>query len=96
MSYTGNVMPFSVRLDAETESMIERLARASGKSRSSVVREAVVRYASTVDAEKTGYQRLKPLIGAIRSGRSDQSQQTGRRFTALLKHQRTGRARRSR
>jgi predicted transcriptional regulator len=89
-------MPFSVRLDAETESMIDRLARASGKSRSSVVREAVVRYASSVDADKTGYERLKPLIGAIRSGKADQSQQTGRKFTALLKRRRTERARRPR
>ena len=96
MSYTGDLMPFSVRLDPETESMIDRLARVSGKSRSSVVREAVARYATAVDADKTGYERLKPLIGAIRSGRSDLSRNTGRRFTALLKQRRAERARRSR
>jgi predicted transcriptional regulator len=89
-------MPFSVRLDPETESMIDRLARSSGKSRSFVVREAVVRYASIVDTDTSAYERLQPLIGAIRSGRRDLSQQTGRKFTALLKRRRAERARRSR
>jgi predicted DNA-binding protein len=88
-------MPFSVRLDPETESMIARLARESGKSRSFVVREAVVRYASTVDADKSAYERLKPLIGAIRSGRTDSSRHTGQKFGALLKQRRARRARRS-
>jgi predicted DNA-binding protein len=88
-------MPFSVRLDPETESMIDRLARESGKSRSFVVREAVVRYVSAVDSEKSAYERLKPLVGASRSGRRDGSQQTGRKFGALLKQQRGKRARRS-
>jgi Arc/MetJ-type ribon-helix-helix transcriptional regulator len=89
-------MPFSIRFDSETESMIDRLARESGRSRSSVVREAVVRYASTVNSEKSAYEWLKPLIGAIRSGRTDGSQHTGRKFGALLKRQRAKHARRSR
>lgn len=76
--------------------MIDRLARASGKSRSSVVREAVVRYASTADSDRSAYDRLKPLIGAIRSGRTDLSRQTGRKFTAVLKQRQTERARRAR
>ena len=89
-------MPFSVRLDPQTEAVIERLARSSGKSRSSVVREAVARYVSVADAETTAYEKLQPLIGVVRSGRRDLSQQTGHKFTALLKARRAARARRPR
>ena len=89
-------MPFSVRLDRETEAMIDRLAREKGTSRSSVVREAVAQYASVVDDRTTAYERLKPLIGISRSGRGDLSQDTGRKFTELLKNKRATRARRPR
>jgi len=89
-------MPFSVRLDRRTEAIIERLARSSGKSRSSVVREAVAQYASDADVRTTAYERLEPLIGVVRSGRTDLSQHTGRKFTELLKTQRAARARHSR
>jgi hypothetical protein len=89
-------MPFSMRLDPQTEAMIERLARSRGTSRSSVVREAVAQYASAADVRTTAYERLEPLIGVVRSGRSDLSRQTGRKFTGLLKARRAARARRSR
>jgi len=94
-------MPFSVRFDPETEALIERLARTRGKSRSSVVREAVARYAAEDDDQTTLFDRIKPCIGTIRSGRSDLSQQTGRRVAKLLREQyaakqRAERARRSR
>jgi hypothetical protein len=89
-------MPFSVRFDPETEALIERLARTRGQSRSSIVREAVARYAAEEDAQTTAYERLKPLIGVIHTGRTDLSQQTGRKFTELLKAQRADRARRTR
>lgn len=87
-------MPFSVRLDPQTEALIDTLARSSGKSRSSVVREAVAHYAASTPA--TGYEKLQPLIGVIRSGRTDLSQQTGRKFADLLKSRRARRARRRR
>ncbi len=89
-------MPFSVRLDRRTEAVIERLARSSGKSRSSVVREAVAQYASAADVRTTAYEKLEPLVGVVRSGRTDLSQDTGRKFTERLKTQRAARARRSR
>lgn len=95
-SVLHETMPFSVRLDPQTEAAIERLARSSGKSRSSVVREAVARYASAADANTTAYERLEPLIGVVRSGRTDLSQHTGRKFTEVLKTRRAARARRSR
>jgi hypothetical protein len=89
-------MPFSVRFDPETEALVERLARTRGRSRSSVVREAVARYAAEEEAQTSAYERLKPLIGVIRSGRTDLSQHTGRKFTELLKARRATRARRAR
>ena len=39
----------------------------------------------SLGAATTAYERLEPLIGVIRSGRSDLSDQTGRKFTELLK-----------
>jgi Arc/MetJ-type ribon-helix-helix transcriptional regulator len=89
-------MPFSVRLDPETEAIIDRLARSSSRSRSAVVREAVAQYAASAGGRTTAYDKLEPLIGIIRSGRTDLSQQTGRKFTDLLKTRRADRARRSR
>lgn len=89
-------MPFSVRFDPETEALIERLARARGQSRSSVVREAVARYAAEEDDRTTAYERLEPYIGTWRSGCTDLSQHTGRKFTELLKKQRAERAARAR
>jgi predicted transcriptional regulator len=94
-------MPFSVRFDPETEALIERLARTRGQTRSSVVREAVARYAAEEDDQTTLYDRIKPYIGTIRSGRSDLSQHTGRKVAELLRkrhtaRQRAERARRSR
>lgn len=89
-------MPFSMRLDSETEALIQRLAANTGKSRASVVREAVASYASGRDEGLTAYDRLKPLVGVVRSGRADLSQRTGRRLAALLKEKRADRARRAR
>lgn len=89
-------MPFSVRFDAKTEALIERLARTRGKSRSSVVREAVARYAAEEDTQTTAYERLAPYIGTWRSGRKDLSQHTGRKVAELLKKRQVARARRAR
>ncbi|MBI4265895.1 MAG: type II toxin-antitoxin system VapB family antitoxin [Acidobacteria bacterium] len=89
-------MPFSMRLDPETQALIQRLAARTGKSRASVVREAVTRYASHRDEGLTAYDRLEPLVGIVRSGRSDLSQHTGRKFAGLLRERRATRARRAR
>lgn len=89
-------MPFSIRFDPETEALVQRLARTRGKSRSSVVREAVVRYAAEEDTQSTAYERLAPYIGTLQSGRTDLSQHTGRKFTELLKKKQAARARRAR
>ena len=73
-----------VRLDRETEARIRRLARAAGKSRSWVVREAVAAYAPD-DRQRLPAVVLAPFIGVGTSGRSDLSERTGDRFVDLLR-----------
>jgi hypothetical protein len=89
-------MPFSLRFDAETEALIDRLSRQTGRSRASIVREAVVQYGAAATEKLSAYDRLEPLIGVIRSGRGDLSRRTGKTFSELLKKQRARRARRAR
>ncbi len=89
-------MPFSLRLDADTEALLDRLSRGKGLSRATVVRKAVAHYAATAWDNLSAYEKLKPLTGIVRSGRHDLSQDTGRKLTALLKKKQAERARRSR
>jgi hypothetical protein len=61
-------MPFSLRLDPDTEAKIRRLAVSSGRSKSQVVREAVARYAADPhDAAGTGESGLCHSIATSRS-----------------------------
>jgi predicted DNA-binding protein len=81
-------MPFSFRLDPETDARIRRLAAKTGKSRSMVVREAVERYAAEDEEASargsTAYDRLKPYLGKVSSGGANYSIDTHEKFGALL------------
>jgi len=91
-------MPFSLRLDPETEAKIRRLAAASGQSKSSVVREAVARY--EVDSpgapgkRASAFDRLGSFIGRVRTGGRHLSTDTHAKYSEALR--RKQRARRSR
>jgi predicted DNA-binding protein len=91
MSYTdvGQDMPFSLRLDPDTERRIRQLAAATGRSRSFVVREAVARYAAeaerTRDAVVTALDRLRPYSGALDSGGAQYSTDTHAKYHAALR-----------
>ena len=79
--------PISIRLDAETERRLRRLAHESGGTLSSVVRQAVAEYGvahaqATPDARP--YDRLQHLIGVV-SEQTDRSERTGQRFRSVLK-----------
>ena len=91
-------MPFSLRLDPDTEATIRRLSAATGRSRSAVVREAVAHYAPDTDSAPakgaSAFDRLKPFIGAISTGGAEYSTQTHAKYRDLL--QRKHRARRPR
>jgi predicted DNA-binding protein len=85
-------MPFSFRLDPETEARIRRLAAKTGKSRSMVVREAVEKYAAEDEEASargpTAYDRLKPYIGIASTGGKNYSQNTHEKFRAILEEKR--------
>jgi len=64
-------MPTSVRLDPETEALLKRLARRSGRSKSAVLREAVRRMAeapSEAAEGETVYSMISDLVGVASGG----------------------------
>ena len=58
-------MPITVRVDAETEKLLDRLSRTKGWNKSEIVREAIrllaVRETSSV------YDRISDLVGSVDS-----------------------------
>ena len=87
-------MPTSVRLDAETEALLRRLARTSGRSKSWVVREALAVYASSAAHGRPPFELMAPFVGAGGTGLTDASERTGDAFAAIVREK--ARARRSR
>jgi hypothetical protein len=81
-------MPISVRLDAKTEQLIERLARKRGQTKSEIVREAIGAMAQQQtngsDSTKHPYEASKDLVGCVRGGPPDLSLRTGDKFRRLL------------
>jgi len=65
-------MPFSLRLDRETEAALRRLIRETGRSKSAIVREAVAHYGgATLRTEplgETALDRLRPFAGIVSTG----------------------------
>ena len=87
-------MPFSFRLDPETEARIRRLAKATGRSRSAVVRDAVSHYDSaaitTFKFDQTALDRLRPFVGVVSTDRQ-QSVDTHAKYRAALRRKTSGR-----
>ena len=83
-------MPFSLRLDPDTEARIRRLSADTGRSRSAVVREAVAQYSAMREADArrpdSAYERLKPFIGVVSTGGRNLSTDTHAKYRALLQH----------
>jgi hypothetical protein len=80
------MMPTSVRLDPETEALLRKMARAAGKSKSWVVREAVAAYAAaTTRVLRRPYDALAPFIGVGTTGSATRSERTGAQFTAIVR-----------
>lgn len=94
---TETFRPISVRLDAETERLLRRLAHETGTTVSSVVREAVAEYGAARDRRRTPgsrpYDRLEHLLGVV-SRHANRSEQTGAKLRTVLKAR--ARARRAR
>lgn len=63
-------MPVSVRLDRETEGLVRRISKSSGRSKSQVIREAIRRLAGE-DKMKSGesvYDEISDLVGIVDGG----------------------------
>lgn len=81
-------MPTSVRLDAETERAVERLARKRRSTKSRVIRDAILAEAEREKRKVQGdsaYARIAHLIGVETGGPSNLSENTGRRVARLLR-----------
>ncbi len=81
-------MPTSVRLDTKTESLVDRLARLKGQSKSRVIRDAIHEYAKmekAVHEPESAYEALKPWIGCVKGGPPDLSSRTGEKFGRMLR-----------
>ena len=80
-------MPTSVRLDAETESIVGRLARKTGRTKSQVIRDAI-RMLAQSDLEsgrsRSLYDKIAHLIGCADSGGLKLSERTGEKFRQML------------
>ncbi len=67
-------MPTSVRLDPETESVVRRLARKTGRTKSSIIREAILKMAEDTIRPTSGstlYDKMADLLGVGHGGPSD-------------------------
>jgi hypothetical protein len=81
-------MPTTVRLDPETESLIKRLARKTGRTKSQVIRDAIRILAKSEDggrAPRGPYEAFSHVIGCATGGPPDLSERTGEKFTRLLR-----------
>ena len=87
-------MPFSFRLDPETEARIRRLAKTTGRSRSAVVRDAMAQYVAATVAEakfdRTVLDRVRPFVGVISTGQ-ELSTDTHLKYRRALERKHRGR-----
>ena len=88
-------MAFSFRLDAATEASIRRLAKATGRSKSAVVRDAMAQYVAgelrEVAHMRTALDRLAGFAGKI-STDQQASTDTHAKFRAALTRKLRGRS----
>jgi len=80
-------MPVSVRLDSKTESLIGRLARKRGQSKSEVIRDAIGVLAKQEEngaENKRPYDLVAHLIGCVKGGPKDLSVDAGKKFHDML------------
>lgn len=79
-------MPTSVRLDAKTERMVERLARERGITKSAVIRDAIANAAKKQPQEGSmrPYDRVKHLIGSVSGLPPNLSENTHEKVRQIL------------
>ena len=82
--------PLTLRLDEKTRKRIARIARRKQLSTSDAVREAIEAWVNRHEPVTSPYEVVKDLLGVVRGGNAKGSEQTGRRFTKLLKGRKGG------
>ena len=88
-------MTTSVRMDAETERLLDRLARERGSTKSEAIREAVRLAAREQRPSRRAsrpYDAFRGIIGAVRGGPRDLSERTGEGFRRVLGERSTRRS----
>lgn len=81
-------MATSVRMDPDTERLLDRLAREAGSSKSEVIRLAVrlaARQPRRPPQSRKPYDMLRGIIGSVRGGPPDLSERTGEGFRRVLR-----------
>jgi len=63
-------MPVSVRLDRQTELLLRRISRTTGRSNSEVIRDAIRRLADedSVKPAESVYEQIADVVGVARGG----------------------------
>lgn len=87
-------MGTSVRLPARLERLVSRVAKERGVTKSEVIRSVltVLEHESrAARARPTPYEAMKHLIGCASGGPPDLSEETGKKFRAVLRRRRTAR-----
>jgi hypothetical protein len=86
-------MPTSVRLDPRIESIVARMARRRGRTRSEVIREAILALhaaETTPGGGPTPFQLIEGSVGIAHSGGRQLSRDTGKKFREVLAARRGG------
>lgn len=80
-------MPTSVRLDPETEALLNRMARSSDRTKSEVIRKALHRMSEETlgTAETSGlYRTIEDLVGIAEDGPENLAREHKKRFREKL------------
>ncbi len=82
-------MTVSLRVDTKTKSLLDRLAKERGVTRSDVIRDAIDLLASLESGTRPGgataRERLAPYIGCVAGGGRPRSERTGEGYLRILK-----------
>lgn len=79
-----------IRLDPKTERLLNRLARRKGRTKSVIIREALVALAraeAEAETPASPYEAIAHLIGCARGGPKDLSERTGEKLRKLFRLQ---------
>lgn len=85
----------TLRLDDATDEALRQLVAASGKTRSDVVRAAILRLAEETGGRpgQTPFGKVAHLLGSVKGIPKDLSERTGERFSAVAEEKRGRRTR---